>query len=197
MRSVSFACLVAVAMTLSTPVLAEDKAAARQAYAEGSKYYDVGQYAEALESFKRAYFNYEEPVFLYNMAQCHRALGHKREAVDAYRSYLRKSPNAANRGEVQDIITELNAAIERDRRAEASKPIAPTPTVTTTTTSPPSVTENAVVARPAERKPVWKRGWFWGVIGGVAVVGAGLGVGLGLAFGGAKAPKPVDGAVSF
>jgi hypothetical protein len=28
--------------------------------------------------------------------------------------------------------------------------------------------------------PVWKKGWFWAVIGGVAVVGIGLGVGLGL-----------------
>ncbi len=52
----SLALLALVA--LDAPASAEDKAAARQAYAEGSRYYDLSQFAEALDAFKRAYWNY-------------------------------------------------------------------------------------------------------------------------------------------
>jgi tetratricopeptide (TPR) repeat protein len=72
------AMLLLLASTL--PAAAEDKAVARRAFSEGTRYYDLGQYAEALEAFKRAYWNYEEPSFLFNIAQCHRALNHKKES---------------------------------------------------------------------------------------------------------------------
>lgn len=70
---------------------AEDKVAARQAYAEASKHYDLNQYAEALAAFKRAYWNFEDPSILYNIAQCHRALRQRSEAIEFYKSYLRKA----------------------------------------------------------------------------------------------------------
>src|SRR6476620_3168172 len=100
--------LVAAIIGIAATATAEDKAAARQAYVEGSKFYDLNQYTEALEAFKRAYWNYEDPVILYNIAQCHRALKHKAEAIDFYRSYLRKAPDASNRAEVQRMIADLD-----------------------------------------------------------------------------------------
>src|SRR5689334_23729146 len=96
--------LILIAVALSSTARAEDKEAARKAYAEGQKYYNLNQYSDALDAFKRAYWNYEEPTFLFNIAQCHRALGHKKEAVEFYRSYLRNAPEAPNRADVQRII---------------------------------------------------------------------------------------------
>jgi hypothetical protein len=58
----------------------------------------------------------------------------------------------------------------------APPPSAPPPTTTTTTTG-----RADLVAQPAE-KPVYKKAWFWGVIGGAAVVVAG-GVVLGVVLG--------------
>src|SRR4051812_46734476 len=105
--------LVMIVVTLTTTVsaFAEDKDAARKAFQEGKRYYNLNQYPEALEAFKRAYWNYEEPTFLYNIAQCHRALKHKSEAIDFYRSYLRNAPDAPNRAEVERIIAELDQAL--------------------------------------------------------------------------------------
>src|SRR5262245_8771717 len=92
---------------------AENKQAARDAYKEGSRLYDLMDYRGALEAFKKAYVNYEEPTLLFNIAQCHRYLGQKNEAVVTYKNYLRKSPNAANADEVRKLITQLEGAMDQ------------------------------------------------------------------------------------
>jgi Tetratricopeptide repeat len=51
------------------------------------------------------------PAFLFNIAQCHRQLGNKQEAIKFYRSYLRKVPDAPNAEEVRKLIASLE---ERD-----------------------------------------------------------------------------------
>ena len=200
---------ILVALGALTPQAhAEDKAAARQAFIDGSKYYDLNQYAEALEAFKRAYWNYEDPVILYNIAQCHRALGHKKEAIEFYRSYLRKSPDARNRQDVEKIIAELNSAIDKEKTV-ATAPPAGTMATESKPASPPSPAKPAangpqppiasVVARPPPPartdKPMRKRTWLWGVIGGVVVVGVAVGLGVGL---GTQAHPPrADGQTAF
>src|SRR5262245_12895186 len=101
---------------------ADSRAAAKAAYVEGKRYYDIGEFGWALRSFKRAYLSYEEPSFLFNIAQCHRQLGEKREALVAYRSYLRNLPNAPNAEEVRRIVAQLEAAIADDQRARETPP---------------------------------------------------------------------------
>jgi tetratricopeptide (TPR) repeat protein len=142
-------CVIAIALLVASTGHAEDKDAARKAYLEGQKYYNLAQYADALEAFKRAYWNYEEPTFLFNIAQCHRALKHQSEAVEFYRSYLRNAPDAPNRVEVQRIIGELESAIAQERAlstappegtlADASKPLPPNAVVTTAPPPPASL----------------------------------------------------------
>jgi tetratricopeptide (TPR) repeat protein len=198
MRSAVRMALVAIAVGLATPAAAQDRAAARQAYTEGSKHYDLNQYAEALEAFKRAYWNYEDPVFLYNIAQCHRALKHKSEAIDFYRSYLRKAPNARNRAEVQRIMSELEAAVAQEKRVALGPPegtmpgearpaagaanAAPASSRSPAAASGAAPTELVTSAAPAARadKPLWKRGWFWGVTAASVAVVAGVAVGISL-----------------
>ncbi|MDB4965162.1 MAG: hypothetical protein JWN44_851 [Myxococcales bacterium] len=188
---------------MSVPAAAEDKVAARKAFLEGSKYFDLNQYAEALEAFKRAYWNFEDPVILYNVAQCHRALKHKSEAIEFYRSYLRKRPDARNREDVQKIIADLTSAIEKEKAISDAPPLGPMPTDSRLTAAPVApdnaqATPVAVSTSAPTRsdKPVYQRGWFWGVIGGVVAVGVGVGVGVGLGTR-SNPPKAADGAVTF
>src|SRR5439155_18979189 len=110
MRFMRWVVIIATLMA-SLSAAAEDKDAARKAFLEGTKYYNLNQYSDALEAFKRAYWNYEDPSFLYNIAQCHRALKHKSDAVEFYRSYLRNAPDTPKRVDVQRIIADLEAAI--------------------------------------------------------------------------------------
>ncbi len=190
--------LAVVVVLLAIPAAAEDKATARQAYAEGSRHYDLNQYAEALEAFKRAYWNYEDPVILFNIAQCHRLLKHKAEAVDFYRSYLRKAPSARNRDEVQKVISDLESAIEKDKAISTAPPQGTMATEPKPPEPPPIVVVQPPPAPAPEKteKPVWKRAWVWGVVAGVLVAGVAVGVGVGL---GAQShpPRASDGTVSF
>jgi tetratricopeptide (TPR) repeat protein len=189
--------VVLVLLVAATAAQAEDRAAARSAYIEGSKHYDLNQFTEALEAFKRAYWNYEDPVILYNIAQCHRALGHKKEAVDFYRSYLRKSSTASNRADVQKLIAELEAAMAAERPTAPIHPVEPAPLPKVAPSPEPiHVAPAPVVVAPAPvAKPVWKRGWLWGIVGGVVAAGVivGVGVGVGLQ---PEAPKAA-GTVTF
>jgi tetratricopeptide (TPR) repeat protein len=194
--------LIVVALAIAFPAAAEDKEAARKAYSEGSRYYNLNQYAEALEAFKRAYWNYEEPSFLYNIAQCHRALKHKSEAIDFYRGYLRNAPTTPKRAEVERLIAELDAALAQEKAVAKSPPEgtlpAPTATASPPTTSAPPDAVVTTTAPPAKtEKPLWKRGWLWGVVAGAAVVAAGVAIGVGVATSSPKDPSPSLGKATF
>jgi tetratricopeptide (TPR) repeat protein len=182
---------LAVMMVLGAgSAAAEDKTAARQAYVEGSKYYDLSQYAEALEAFKRAYWNYEDPVILFNIAQCHRALRHKAEAVDFYRSYLRKATDARNRDEVQKTISELENAIEKEKLVSTAPPQGTLATdnkpaeVHVSSVPAAAPTAPALIVHPAAtpEKRARNRAWVWGVVAGAAAVVA-VGVAVGVVYG--------------
>jgi tetratricopeptide (TPR) repeat protein len=163
---------------------AEDREKARAAFAEGRQHFDLGEYKDALESFKLAYRNFEDPKILFNIAQCHRQLGNKQEAVDFYRKYLNKVPDAPNREEVQATIEKLNAALAAER---ASKSTPPQGTLGEPPTGGAAQAENRAAPTPpttatasaTEKTPAAKKWWVWTVVGG-AVVAVGLGVGLGV-----------------
>jgi tetratricopeptide (TPR) repeat protein len=175
-----------VLVTASPARADDDKAVAREAYQKGSRYYDLRQYAEALDAFKRAYLNYEEPAFLFNIAQCHRALGHRDEALQFYRSYLRKLPNAPNRDEVRRIIATLEATpAPKPEPVVTPPPPKPEPVVKP---PPPKLTPAPVVVTPAtettiarkpQKKSVARSWWLWTVVGVVAA-GAATGIAVGV-----------------
>jgi tetratricopeptide (TPR) repeat protein len=172
------------ASTASEGQLAE----ARQHHAQASKLYDLAEYEGALREFKEAYRAVEDPAFLFNIAQCHRKLGHTQDAITFYRSFLRRAPHAANRAEVEHRIAELERAAPPPPPAGAPPPAA-TATATTTTTAtpppapppvapaPPPQTSELLVAAPsnapppdAADQPFYRRGWFW-IVAGAVVAG--------------------------
>ena len=169
---------VAANLLVVPPAFAADKDAARQAYEEGRRRYDLNEFEAALESFKRAYLAYEDPVFLFNIAQCHRQLGHQQDAINFYRSYLRNLPNAPNADEVKGIVAKLQAEVDqqdqeraRAAAAAAAEPKPPTPA------SAPVTTLTATAPPPHPQTPVYKKWWLWTVVGVVAA-GAATGVAL-------------------
>jgi len=151
--------MVAAALlcALATTAFADNKEAAKQSYTEGKRQYDLGEYDAALAAFKKAYLNYEEPVFLFNIAQCYRALGDRPAAVRTYRAFLRNWPKAPNREQVERIVAELEGAMAQDQTARGAPPqdtLAPPPTAPTerpavTTTSPPPPSQPQTAPPPA------------------------------------------------
>jgi tetratricopeptide (TPR) repeat protein len=169
---------------------ADDKEVARQAYREGTRQYELGDFKAALDAFKKAYLNYEDPAILFNLAQCQRQLGDKVEALRTYRVFLHKVPETTERAQIEKIIAELQAAIDHDKAAKAQPPtetvepsIARTPTEPPPTAqSPTNSTAQTTVTEAPAKKPLVKRGWFWGVVVGGVVVVAGA-VTLGILYG--------------
>jgi tetratricopeptide (TPR) repeat protein len=203
--------LILLAM-LSGIALADDAAAAKRLFISGSKHFDLGEYTEALNDFKEGYRLKDDPVFLYNLAQCHRLLNQNTEALRAYKTYLRRAPTAPNRDEVERKIAAIEEAQAAANKATTTPPNQVLPpdthttgdatTTPTTTTAPPTnepSTSNSLTASappPSDRTPIYKKWWLWTAIGVVAV-GAGLGIGLGVGLSKNKSNTTVYPAVQF
>ena len=119
-RLISFAFLCLCLAAVPAPVRAEDAAAAKAKYESGVQHYDLSEFEPALADFKEAYRNKPDPAFLYNIAQCHRRLGHTDDAIAFYQSYLRRAPDAKNREEVERRISELDTIREAGDASIAS-----------------------------------------------------------------------------
>lgn len=173
-------------LTTASVARAENKDLARRAYDEGRRRYDLNEFAAALDAFKRAYLNYEDPAFLFNIAQCHRQLGQKQEAIRFYRSYLRNKADAPNREEVKATVSRLetevadeNARVADERRQAAAR-IATQPSPAAAATVPATATTaTTLTTAPPARQPVYKKWWLWTIVG-VAAAGAATGLALGL-----------------
>jgi tetratricopeptide (TPR) repeat protein len=147
------------ALLAATPARAEDAdtKAAKKHFQKGEKLFNLGKFDDALVEYEAAYDRKPLPGFLYNIAQCHRNLGNYKQAIFGYRNYLRQVPEAKNREAVLDLIDELEEkqrelerAAERER-AEREPPPPP----------------------PPAKRPLYKRGWFWGGVAAVTLVTVG------------------------
>ena len=187
-----------LALALTTVARAdEETAVAKDAYDKGMAHYHLEEYDAAIEEWERGFRAKPAPEFLYNIAQAYRLSKRPDKALSFYQKYLRVNPDAKNRGEVERHIATLKEIVDKQKSSAESPPqttlpaVPPSPPASTTTaTSPPAATPATgttatttsgradLVAQPAER-PVYKKAWFWGVMGGVAaVVVAGVVVGV-------------------
>ena len=161
---------------------------AKRHYDQAMAAYGLGRYAEAAEEFEKAYERKPQPALLFNAAQAHREAGHRERALVLYRNYLHEyGSQASNGADVQRIIEQLEK-----EPAKSPPPAAP---------APPAIaapTENALVApAPAPEQPLYKRGWFWGVVGGGAVVVAGV-IAISVVYGSStKNPTPTIGTWAY
>jgi tetratricopeptide (TPR) repeat protein len=159
------------------PALADDAARARKLYREGAKRYDLGEYEEALRQFRDAYRASPDPTYLFNIGQCQRKLGRADEAIGSFKSYLRHLPaNHPRRDDVEKIVADLQAELDRKRAADRPPPVEPPPPSLAVRPPPPPPERPAafVAERPAPppaEEPIYKKGWFWGTVGGVLVAG--------------------------
>lgn len=182
--------MAAITAALPSVARADDAATAREAYDKGMAHYHLEEYDAAIEEWERGFRAKPAPEFLYNIAQAYRLSKRPEKALSFYQKYLRVAPEAKNRDEVERQMRTLQEIIDKQKSSAESPPQgplpAPPPTTTTTAAPPPAATAPTtdradLVAQPAE-KPVYKKGWFWGVVGGAAVLVAG-GVVLGVVLG--------------
>jgi tetratricopeptide (TPR) repeat protein len=175
---------------------------ARQAFA-------AGRYQEALDLYAALYADKVHPTYLRNVGRCYQNLKQPDQAINSFRDYLRQAKNlkASERAEIEGYIAEMEELKRSQEEEEAAKakaaaaaaqPASPTPP---TPVPSPVVSDSAAVApagglqldhqapaAPPEQTPVYKKAWFWTVVG-VAVAGAVVG---GLYVGGVFSNSSID-----
>jgi len=83
------------------------KAEAKQHFLDGRTHYAAGEFGDAADHFAKAYDLTHAPELLYNLARCYERLGEKERAAEQYEMYLRMSPDAEDRVEVEQKIAAL------------------------------------------------------------------------------------------
>jgi tetratricopeptide (TPR) repeat protein len=145
----------------------DQEAQAVAAYQRGIKFYNLGQFEDAIAAFKEAYLTTEAPELLYDIAQSYRleGQGHCTQALQSYRSYLRVAPTTPKRKSVEAAIADMEQCSRSEAPAVVEKaPAAAAPAPPTHVDTPPPVPE----------KP---RGhtWLGPAVGGVGLAVAAAG----------------------
>lgn len=121
-RPLAFALLFTVAAPLSAAPTPEQRKVARVHYEKAVNHFNLGEYNDAAEEFRQVYKASPQPVILYDAAQAYRLANQGEQALTLYESFLRESPNAPVRGEVERRIAELRGKRDNKGHVEASDP---------------------------------------------------------------------------
>jgi len=84
--------------------------AAKQAYEEALRAFNLGQWDEAVAGFQKSYKLSGDATLLFNVAQAHRQAGHVKEAIIAYKAFLRERPDTPHREMIEAKLKELESA---------------------------------------------------------------------------------------
>ena len=97
---------------------------AKAVFTEAAGLYREGKYKQALSRFQAALALARKPSIIFNIAQCHRQLGNKTEALQQFKAHLREwaiqhpERPSPHQEEIQGQIKRLEAELERDRERE-------------------------------------------------------------------------------
>jgi tetratricopeptide (TPR) repeat protein len=193
-RASAFIAAVAIAcagVARAAPV--PENAAARSAFQEGERDFQLGKFDTAIESYERAFKLDPQPAFIFNIALAHRRqfeidgkLEHLLRARELYRNYLKLDPASPHRPGVEKLIAELGARIDQARAGTsqpanaAPAPAAPPPAPAPAPSPPPLLLtrEPAIVATPSpppEEKSSLNK---WLLAGGITAVVIGAAVAI-------------------
>lgn len=106
-HKLTIAMIAALLLTEGPAAAQAEREAARQHFQKGQTEYDLGHFDTAIREFEEAYRLFPNAAFLFNLGQAYRKLGNNERALFFYRGYLRNTPSAANRAEVESWISEL------------------------------------------------------------------------------------------
>jgi tetratricopeptide (TPR) repeat protein len=136
-----------------------DQAQSKALYDEGSRAYKAGDYPRAIELFLAAYDLSHVPAILFNVAQAYRLAGTCDRALEYYRRSLEEEPEAANRAEVEERITEMERCAEEKaaRQREAAEPDDDPGSAVAASPSEDASTPPNVVSAPAPERPPPRR----------------------------------------
>jgi hypothetical protein len=157
-------------------------------FERGSAFHASGDYQRAAAEYRAAYALYPSAELLFNLGQVARLGGDRKAALEYYQRYLRAEPagraSEEARNHIEQLVAEQMGLPPKSRRVQLT--LARRTGGGATGEDWAEFGPRRETSRPLTRKP-----WFWGVIGGVgaAVVG---GVIAGVVVGTADRPPRPD-----
>jgi hypothetical protein len=171
-------------------------AEAKEHFKKGQTHYALGEFNEAVAEFRGAYRLRDEPAILFNIAQAMRQLSQYKQAHFYYSQYLARRPEATNRADVEQFMTQMRrkADVEEEaervrREAEAARapPAQTLPAQAPSAQAPPAHALDAPAASAGEGPGASGRGPSAIVAAPPAATGSGSGPAFGA---GALEPRP-------
>jgi tetratricopeptide (TPR) repeat protein len=161
--------VLAILLAGVTPGAAAPLDEARKLVGEANRDYKLARFDAALGNYEKAYELAPSPRLLFNIAQCHRHLGHHERAIFFFEGYLREVPRGKNRKLVETLLAEERTAFAAEQAELARRRAAETPSsppIDTRVKVDPGPPPPVLVAAPAPKKrPITKQWWFWTAVG--------------------------------
>ena len=105
------------------PLARPDDAIARDYLQQGNRFYHLHELARAIDAYKAGSLRDDSPVFLYNLAQCHRQLGNFAEAIWHYERFIaRARPSGVLRATIDRFVRDMKAELGRPVSIESVEP---------------------------------------------------------------------------
>jgi tetratricopeptide (TPR) repeat protein len=172
----------------------------RASYQKAIDQFDAGKYDEAFANFQSAYQRRQMPWLLVNIGRTAQRLGRPAEAIQYYERYKKAEPNidAETEKRINRYIEQARALLEQtpEQQALPNKPAEPSTEVKPAEPAKPPGSDDALqhslAAQPADKpasQPVYKKWWFWTIIG-VAVAGGVAGAVAGATLSKSPPPEP-------
>lgn len=175
-------CRIANAQPTAAQADCANNPACAALYEQASQQFSAGQLADALHSFKLAYEVQADPRLLYSIARLMHLQRQETDAIPYYRRFIESGlDDDAQKAKAKEYLAQCEAiaaeTLAKKAEEEKRKPVIPV----------------EPVVPPPKPVPVYKKGWFWAVIGGsAAVVGLGVGLGVGLSNRGPSLPDGIN-----
>jgi hypothetical protein len=188
-------CVVALSMALAGSARAEDAEAGRRYFKRGQELLKANDYRGAVKAFEAGNAAAPRVGFLLNIGNCYRKLGELGKAREYYWHFLDAAPkDHPSRMTVYEYLQAMKQ-IEADgvsmdaSPTKKTSPPLPPPPLEPAPVAPGASLPPALSARPAEaptpglavvdvvpvgkeKPPVYKRWWFWTLVGGAVAAGA-------------------------
>lgn len=145
--------------------------------------YERKDYEGAATELLQAYEQRQLPRVLLNLGTIYRKMGKAAEALGFYERYLKAEPNppAKIKKDLDAFMAETRALVDAPEvQEELARRKEPGPAGWNRDTGEMEPWLAAQLKQEEQNRPIYKKAWFWGLIGGVVAAGVITGVTAGV-----------------
>lgn len=149
---------------------------------EAQRLYEADKFQLALSALTSAYVIKPDPALLLNMGLTLLGLGRTQEALERCQQFeLRVQKRTEQESELLSLCKQNAQRLEEEARLKAKQAEeASVKAAAETAAAELAAAEKEKAQRAQRERPLYKRAWFWGVLGGVVAAGVITGVTVGV-----------------